>query len=153
MSKWRKLRGLSWPERRLLVQAAVALPAVAALIRMRGLRKSQAFLARLTPAVNNSGPEADGPAEPLARSVVRIVTAAAAHGPYRANCLQRSVVLWWLLRRRGVETELRIGTRKEDGCFNAHAWVELSGRALNESRDVGVRYAAFDQPINFPGVK
>lgn len=153
MSKWSKLRGLSWPERLLLVQATVALPAVAALIRIKGLRRCQALLARLTPAVNGSGSEACGSAETRARTVVKVVTAAAAHGPYRANCLQQSVTLWWLLRRRGLESELRIGTRKEDGRFGAHAWVEFSGCALNESRDVGVRYTVFEQPINFPGAR
>src|SRR5215207_9853335 len=153
MNRWRKLRGLSWPERRLLVQAAVALPAVAALIRLKGLRRCQALLARLTPVAHNPGPRADGPAESLARTVVRIVTAAAAHGPYRANCLQQSVTLWWLLRRRGLESDLRIGTRKRDGHFDAHAWVEFSGRALNESRGVGARYAVFERPINSPGAR
>ncbi len=153
MSKWRQLRGLSRPERRLLVQAAVALPAVAVLIRLRGLGPCQRLLARLTPAVNKSVTKADGSAESLARAVGRIVTAAAAHGPYRANCLQRSVVLWWLLRRHGLESELRIGARKEGGRFGAHAWVEFSGRALNESRDVGARYAVFERPVNSPGAR
>jgi len=153
MNKWRKLRGLSWPERRLLVQAAVALPAVAALIRIKGLRRCQTLLARLTPLVHHSRLQADGSAEWRARSVVRIVTAAAAHGPYRANCLQQSVTLWWFLRRRGLESDLRIGTRKRDGHFDAHAWVEFSGRALNESRDVGVRYVVFEGPINSPGAR
>jgi hypothetical protein len=152
MSKWRKLRGLSWAERLLLAQAAVALPAVAALIRVRGLKGCQALLARLSPLAN-PGLRADGPAESLARGVVRIVTAAAAHGPYRANCLQQSVTLWWLLRRRGLEGELRIGTRKMDGHVDAHAWVEFSGRALNESRDVGARYAVFERPVNSPGAR
>jgi hypothetical protein len=82
-----------------------------------------------------------------------MVRAAAAHGPFKANCLQQSVTLWWLLRRRGLEGELRIGTRKEGGRFDAHAWVEFSGRALNESRDVGVRYAAFDRPFDSSGAR
>ena len=153
MSKWHKLRGLSRPERLLLVQAAVALPAVAVLIRVKGLGPCQRLLARLTPAAMKSATGADGSAESLARAVGRIVTAAAAHGPYRANCLQRSVVIWWLLRRRGLEGELRIGARKEGGRFDAHAWVEFSGRALNESRDVGARFAVFERPVNFPGAR
>jgi hypothetical protein len=153
MNKWRKLRGLSWPERRLLLQAAVALPAVAALIRVKGLRRCQALLARLTPAANGPAPQAGGSAESRARAVARVVTAAAAHGPYRANCLQQSVTLWWLLRRRGLESELRIGTRKNDGRFDAHAWVEFRGLALNESRDVHARYNAFEQPVNSSGAR
>jgi hypothetical protein len=150
MNKWRKLRGLSWPERRLLAQAAVALPAVAALIRLRGLRQCQTFLARLAPVGNNGGPVTGESAEALARTVARMVRAAAAYGPYRANCLQRSVALWWFLRRRGLASDVRIGTRTRAGRFEAHAWVEFGGVALNERRDVRADFTPFDRSINPP---
>lgn len=53
-----------------------------------------------------------------------------ARGPQRplpATRLRRSLVLWALLERAGVATELRLGFRKTDGVFEAHAWVELDG--------------------------
>src|SRR5215207_5385390 len=153
MSKWRKLWRLSGSELLLLVQSGFALPAVAALIRIKGLRNCQASLARLTRAASHSGAEALGPDEQHARAVARMVRAAAAHGPFRANCLQQSVTLWWLLRRRGLESGIRSGTRKEGGRFDAHAWVEFQGLALNESRDVHTRYTAFEQPVNSPGTR
>jgi hypothetical protein len=148
MSKWLKVWRLSQSERLLLAQSAFALPAVAVLIRIKGLRRCQAALARLTPVASPSGPEADGSGEQRARAVARMVGAAAAHGPFRANCLQQSVTLWWLLRRRGLHSDLRIGTRKGDECLEAHAWVEFRGVTLNESRDVHARYTAFEQPVN-----
>ena len=153
MSKWRKVWRLSRLELLLLVQSGLALPAVAALIRIKGLRKCQASLARLTPAETLAGSHTTGAGEQQVRYVARMVRAAATHGPFRANCLQQSVTLWWLLRRRGLESELRIGTRKEDGRFDAHAWVEFDGRVLNEGSDVGARYAAFDLPVNSPGTR
>jgi hypothetical protein len=91
--------------------------------------------------------------EQSARGVARIVRVAAAHGPYRANCLQQSVTLWWLLRRRGVAGDLRIGTRKGAQGLEAHAWIEVCGRALNESPDVHVRYQPFEESINLAGAK
>ena len=37
------------------------------------------------------------------------------------------------LLRRGFAPELKIGVRKQDGAFDAHAWVELQGVALGQS--------------------
>jgi len=148
MDKWRKVWRLSWSERRLLVGAAFLLPIVAALIRLRGLRGCQSILARLAPVRNNPNLIAHSSGESLARTVARIVRAAAVHGPYKANCLQQSVTLWWLLRRKGLESDLRIGARTGPSGFEAHAWVEFGGLSLNESRDVHSRYTAFDGSIN-----
>jgi hypothetical protein len=66
------------------------------------------------------------------------------HGLYRGNCLSRSLVLWWLLRRRGIETVIRIGTRQQMGQFQAHAWVEYQGQPLNAGPHVRQRYTTFD---------
>ena len=150
MSKWRKLWLLPRPERRLLVQAALLLPVVAALVRFVGLRRCMSTLARLAPdACVGTGAFA----EQTVSGVARMVRAAALHGPYRANCLKQSVTLWWLLRRRGVASDLRIGTRKGAQGLEAHAWVEVCGRALNESPDLYTRYQPFDQPINLAGAR
>jgi hypothetical protein len=46
-------------------------------------------------------------------------------------CLQRSVVLVRLLRRRGVSAGLVIGYRPLP--FMAHAWVEVDGHTVNDS--------------------
>ncbi len=64
-----------------------------------------------------------------------------------ASCLPRSVTLQWLLRRRRMEADLRIGVRKVESGIEAHAWVEHRGRPLNDTSDVHRRYAAFDGAI------
>ena len=150
MSKWRKVWRLSWPERWLLLRAVFVLPAVAALVRLGGVRRCQTILARLSPVGKKSHYVEGESAEALARTVARMVRAASAHGPFHANCLQQSLTLWCLLRRRGIMGDLRIGTRKEEGRFEAHAWIEFAGVALNESRDVHARFTAFDQPLPPP---
>lgn len=63
----------------------------------------------------------------------------------RPTCLVRSLTLWWLLRRRGIESGLRIGVRMREGKMEAHAWVERAGRVLNDAPDIGKQYAAFDR--------
>jgi hypothetical protein len=56
-------------------------------------------------------------------------------------CLQRSLLLVWLLRRRGLGGRLRIGVQPADEGLKAHAWVEMAGRAINDSP---ARCAQFD---------
>lgn len=49
------------------------------------------------------------------------------------TCLSRSLILWAILLRQGIHTDLRIGFRKQAGKIEGHAWVEWNGRPLNES--------------------
>src|SRR2546426_9110501 len=52
------------------------------------------------------------------------------HGPGRHKCLTEALVLWSLLRARGLEGELRIGVHKSEREFQAHAWVTFAGIPL-----------------------
>jgi len=61
-----------------------------------------------------------------------------------STCLEKSLAPWWLLARQGIPSSLRIGTRKADGQFEAHAWIEYEGAALNELDEPHRHYAAFD---------
>ncbi len=83
-----------------------------------------------------------------ATRLARMVRLAARYGPHRANCLKQSLVIWWLLRQRGLETALRIGVRKEEEQFEAHAWIECLGRPLNEGADIHERFVPFDQILS-----
>ncbi len=84
-----------------------------------------------------------------ARAIARIVQAAAKNGLYRANCLQESLALWWLLERRGIRSSLQIGVRKTGDRLEAHAWVQYGGRPLNENDSVNARFTPFERSI-FP---
>jgi hypothetical protein len=64
-------------------------------------------------------------------------------------CLARSLTLWALLRRRGVETELRIGYRKRDGKIEGHAWLEHDGAPVNEEAEVLQTYTVAASPVAF----
>ena len=56
-------------------------------------------------------------------------------------------MLWRLLRREGIPCELKLGARRDAGPFEAHAWVECAGVALNESEPTLARYSAFGEPV------
>lgn len=67
------------------------------------------------------------------------------------TCLVRSMTLWAMLRRRHIETELRIGVRKVDAAMEGHAWLERNGQAVNETPENVATYVVFDQSANFDG--
>jgi hypothetical protein len=142
-----KFQRLSWAERWLLVQALFLLPLTAVALRWLGLRRWQAALAGL---VRIDEPPVGSQVETAVQQVqatARMVRAAAWYSPYRASCLQQSLVLWWLLRRQGIHSDLRIGVRKEGGRLEAHAWVEHSGTVLNDVGNVDQCFSPFSCPI------
>lgn len=139
-----KLRALTGPERRLLLFCLAATPFVSTGLAILGFRRTHAVMVRRSlPGPARFGTEQE--AEAWARSAARVVAIAAGRGPVRATCLRQSLLLWWILRRDGIETVVRVGVNREDGKLNAHAWVEYLGRPINDADDIALRFPAFDQ--------
>jgi hypothetical protein len=96
-----------------------------------------------------------GDADALAsvRRIAWIVDGVAHQGLWRGNCLQRSLVLWWFLRRRGLLSEIRIGVRRRPDSpsqrreLDFHAWVEFDGHVVNDESDIRTMFATFDRAI------
>jgi Transglutaminase-like superfamily len=151
ISKLAKLRRLTNSERRLLLRALAMLPLIALALRVAGLRRVQAFLARLSPLSGRA--RDDHVASMHAKHVARLVSVAATHGPYRAKCLPTALALQSILRRRGIQADLRLGVRKDSGRIEAHAWLEHRGIALIDSADVHKRYSAFAEAISHETAK
>ena len=61
------------------------------------------------------------------------------------NCLKKSLVLWYLLHRQGIDSQLQIGVRLEQGQFQAHAWVEYQGTVVGDRSCVRQHYTALDR--------
>jgi hypothetical protein len=120
-------------EWRLLAVLAFLLPAVGAALWLIGFNRTRALLDRSSEPARKPGTGSGSP-EPhdTARRIARLVAIAASRGAYRANCLRQSLALRWLLKRRGIDTELRIGVRKEGNALRAHAWVEHEGSPVGQ---------------------
>ncbi|MFQ5696343.1 MAG: lasso peptide biosynthesis B2 protein, partial [Terriglobia bacterium] len=43
--------------------------------------------------------------------------------PFRPTCLTRSLVLYRILRGRGIPCRLSIGLRRQHATLDGHAWV------------------------------
>jgi hypothetical protein len=79
-----------------------------------------------------------------------MVNAAVRNVSRGATCLEKSLAIWSLLGRQGVTSQLRIGARKSGGKFEAHAWVEHNGIAINEPENPHRHYATFDSAFPLP---
>lgn len=119
-----------------VVTCMVLLLAADLSLKTLGLRRSVKLARRL---VRRS--EAGTADRPGIMAVARAVAAAAAFYPGRAQCLEQSLALFLLLRRRRIAADLRIGVQPFP--FSAHAWVEHDGRAINEVEDFVTRLAPF----------
>ena len=150
MSSFRKLRQLSANERSLLTQALILLPLTFCGVYALGVSRWCRFLGQLASlpiALNRNSSHADTEAIAEAQAIARIVKIAAEQGIYQAKCLQQTLVLWCLLRRNHIESDIRFGARKAGGELQAHAWVEVSGIALNEDSDVCVHFSPLKSDV------
>jgi Transglutaminase-like superfamily len=129
------------------LEAALALVATKVGLRLAGFRRWKALLVWLTPQTPDSAQAPDAAGIETAREIARIQDAVCRHLIFHASCLEQSLVLWWLLGRRGIPAELRIGARKEAGRFEAHAWVEAGSLVLNDSGEAHLHFAPFDGTI------
>jgi hypothetical protein len=129
---------------RLFLCAAVLMPMISASLRLRGLRATQATLGRFLLTSATPHDQAKGNMAKDAARIAHMVHAAARYGLIRPTCLENSLALWWFLGRQGIESSLRIGTRKTAGGLEAHAWVEFGGNALDETGGTLPDYAPFD---------
>ncbi len=122
LARWRRQSPVA---RRAYLLATVLLPTFLLVPRVFGLQQRGANPVRDPKAPPSLSPED-------IRDVVQAVHAAARHSPFPSTCLVRSLVLQWLLRRRGMGTELRIGVRLDGGRLAAHAWLEREGTVISD---------------------
>jgi len=136
--KFSRFWALSRPERRVLLVSILLLPLFWIGLRVRGLARFQAWLNR-SPVFARASASADELA-----GIAALVEVAGNHAPGPSSCLTRSLLLGWLLRRRGVRSELRIGVRLVQGDFEAHAWVEHEGKPINAPQGIAIQFVPFD---------
>lgn len=115
-------------ERSLVSKVAFALLASWAGFRLFGFFNWKKWTTRFSEKKIKSSPMSMESAQHLAN----LAAATARRLFVRTNCLEQSLVLWLLLRRRGVPATLRFGGRKHEAQFEAHAWVEWQGTVLND---------------------
>jgi hypothetical protein len=133
---WLRWRQLTVRERFTLLEAMALMPAAEILLRSFRYHALLSFLERATPL----GTRRAGMSMARSRKMGELANIAAWRGAYKVTCLRRSLVLWWMLRRRGVDSQIRIGVRMENDEFASHAWVERGGIVLNDAQNISSWY-------------
>ena len=136
-----QFHNLNAMQKRMLLAAWLWLPLFWLGLRVLGLQRFQARLLK-TPAGS-----AHSLTLPIIGALGEAVNIAARHTPFPVTCLSRSLLLGWLLHRRGVASGLRIGVRLTQGKLDAHAWVECDGIPVNDRLDVSAQFASFGDLI------
>jgi hypothetical protein len=149
---WEKLQrysALPVEARRNFYRAVILGPIIGAALRLRGYNKTREWLQSrldrqdiatfLTPELSTR-----------LELTCRMVRAAEHYSVVRVTCLEESLLLWYLLQRQGIVVVIRIGVRKSAGKFEAHAWVEREGTALNQTEEQHRHYQPFDNDLQTP---
>jgi hypothetical protein len=145
---FQRYRALDPEARGLFRRAAVLLLLVKVSLGLRGFGKTQEWLqARLQRnrlVVSKSATNTN-----IMDRTCRMVRAADHYVILRTCCLEQSLTLWYLLGVQGISASVRIGIPKQTEPFEAHAWVEHEGVALNQLEEPHKHYQPFDG--GFPG--
>ncbi len=152
MNKWRRFRKLPAAQKNTLLWAFIFVPITRVALRLIGFQRWRSILAKAIPrgtALQPVTPELVAEAKMAAR----MVAAASREGFIHGRCLAESVVLWFLLSRRRVPAELRIGVRQAAKGFEAHAWVEVQDTIVNDTQDVLQNYVPFNEDIAAVGIE
>ena len=141
-----RFRELPAPERRLCALALVLLPAMRMSVYFWGFAATHRACRcwATNPVVEDSEPGLNERARVVA-TTGQLIGAAARHGRSGARCLPRSLVVWTLLRRQGVDAQIRFGARRRDRRIETHAWVEAAGLTIDDGAagEVTQRFAPF----------
>jgi hypothetical protein len=140
--KLAKFLALSGAEKWGFLSAVTLLPLFWLGLHIFGFTRFQAWLERAPLGEQQSLPVAG------LSDIGTLVNRAARCVPGPVTCLTRSLLLRWLLRRRGIVSELRIGVQLAQGKLDAHAWVEYEGIPINDVQDVAQRFAVFNEPLS-----
>lgn len=122
---WLALRGI---ERWQFFGLWLLLPFVSMLLACIGYVRSRRWLEALSKKTARRVPT---PVDLIhAERIAQLAVLAGQHGFVPATCLRQSLLIYTLLRRRGLDPLLQIGVRKPGDVVEAHAWVELAGQPL-----------------------
>lgn len=109
-----------------------ALPLISLWLRLFGYKRTRRVVDRLSQRSHSriaNKPDLSG-----ATHLARLAAIAGRRGLIESTCLRQALLVYGLLRRRGLQPELKFGVRRTGGGIEAHAWVELEGIALAQAR-------------------
>jgi hypothetical protein len=114
-----------------LLGMVLLLPAVDLSLRLFGLKRTQSLFGILQPPTRH---RQAGDHLPYAQRIAELANIAGRRGAWQNTCLRQALAVQWWLKWQGLRTQLHIGAQPVEGGLDAHAWVELDGVPLAQSR-------------------
>lgn len=109
-----------------LLQSGLMIAALKLSLRVRGYKRTIEWIRRRVESV----PQRSDVGPTVVKAAEWWVAMAAAFYPGRAECLERSLVLYYILRRQGVPVRYCHGV--QPWPLISHAWVEYRGEVVND---------------------
>ncbi len=109
-----------------VLHCGLLIAAVKLMLKLRGFDATTSYIRRRVSSIVTAGSADDS----IVKRTEYAVAMAAALYPGRALCLERSLVLYYLLRRRGIAARYCQGVQPYP--FLAHAWVEYRSQPIND---------------------
>lgn len=133
MQRLRQWWQLAWRERLLLLVLMALQPALSLALRVLGYRRTRNQVEALC---RHSAPRAASDADmAAAERLAQLARIAGRRGVLVTTCLRQALAVYGLLRRRGLQPELKLGIDRLPGrSVDMHAWVELGGVPLGHPR-------------------
>jgi hypothetical protein len=119
-------------ERRLFWKSLFLLPFIHIGLSLIGYSRLCKMIEKITPLKPIRQQKIDFEINDQAFQISQMVSIAARNGFFRATCLRRSLLIWWFLRRQGIDSKIRFGVRTLKGQLEAHAWVEINTKVISE---------------------
>ncbi len=142
MNKWEKLNSLPVRDRLRLFFYVLILPFIHLSLGWLGYARLHGFLAS-HPNNRPTYTRIKDEAVKEAKHTAFLVAIAGRHGLFPATCLRQSLLVFWLLRWRGIQSELRIGVQRLESSVLAHAWIKCGEEVINDSFQVEKYFTAF----------
>ena len=133
-------RSFDWRDHCLALRAGLLAGLLELLLRMGSLQTCQRVLGwRRTPLRDETTPLAQ------VQHLAAVIGFGCRHYALPSPaCLARSLLLQYLLERRGIGSILHLGSRLDASEFSAHAWIEYQGVALAEGQQPRELYMPFE---------
>lgn len=145
-SGFRAARDLARPQRRFAVRALIALPVADRLVRRRSYAAAERWCAKTLvlrgTSATSLGPDDVGVAFQMAIAALR---------PLGISCMPQAAVLRSLLRSAGFDAQTRFGVHRTPEGIEAHAWVEVDGKPVNEPTDIAQRFPVLATAFELTG--
>jgi Transglutaminase-like superfamily len=129
-----RLRDLRARDAMVIAETLSLLPAVQLAVRIAGLEGTTGWVRRLSGIRLREAPPISNAWE--IERIAQLIRGTCRRWPFRATCLDRSLVTIAILGRRGVPVTICVGFRKRKADTEGHAWVEHNTRPLAEAADV-----------------